>query len=96
VVSVNKLLKGELVIGGKRVDLSNINCPLFVVSTSRDTLVLEPQSLPIMDLVSSMDKTYQVVEAGHVSLALTGTFAIIADKWLSARSEEIQPVSHNV
>jgi class III poly(R)-hydroxyalkanoic acid synthase PhaC subunit len=88
----NKLLKGELVIGGKRVDLSNINCPLFVVSTSRDTLVLEPQSLPIMDLVSSMDKTYQVVEAGHVSLALTGTFAIIADKWLSARSEEIHPV----
>ncbi|MEH7113871.1 alpha/beta fold hydrolase [Neobacillus niacini] len=88
----NKLIKGELMIGDKRVDLSNINCPLFVLSTSRDTLVLEPQSLPIMDLVSSKDKTYQVVEAGHVSLALTGMFSIIADKWLSSRSEEIQPV----
>jgi class III poly(R)-hydroxyalkanoic acid synthase PhaC subunit len=88
----NKLIKGELMIGGKRVDLSNINCPLFVLSTSRDTLVLEPQSLPIMELVSSEDKTYQVVEAGHVSLALTGMFAVFADKWLSSRSEEIQPV----
>lgn len=88
----NKLIKGELMIGGKRVELSNIKCPLFVLSTSRDTLVLEPQSLPIMELVSSEDKTYQVVEAGHVSLALTGMFAVFADKWLSQRSEEIQPV----
>lgn len=85
----NKLLKGELMIGGKRVDLKNIKCPLFILSTSRDTLVLEPQSLPIMDLVSSEDKTYQVVEAGHVSLALTGMFAVFADKWLSSRSEEM-------
>lgn len=88
----NKLIKGELMIGGKRVDLSNIKCPLFVLSTSRDTLVLEPQSLPIMELVSSEDKTYQVVEAGHVSLALTGMFAVFADKWLASRSEEIQLV----
>jgi hypothetical protein len=67
-------------------------CPLFVLSTSRDILVLEPQSFPIMELVSSEDKTYQVVETGHVSLALTGMFAVFADKWLSSRSEEIQPV----
>ena len=45
----NKLIKGELMIGGKRVDLSNIKSPLFVLSTSRDTLVLEQQSLPIME-----------------------------------------------
>ncbi|MEH7252533.1 alpha/beta fold hydrolase [Neobacillus niacini] len=87
----NKLVKGELMIGGMEVDLHNIKCSLFVLSTSRDTLVLEPQSLPIMDLVSSVDKTYQVVEAGHVSLALTGKFAVFADKWLSSRSEELHP-----
>lgn len=87
----NKMIKGEFMIGGKQVDLRNIKCPLFVLSTSRDTLVLEPQSLPIMDLVSSGDKTYQVVEAGHVSLALTGMFSVFADKWLSIRSEEMEP-----
>ncbi len=50
-------------------------------------LVLEKQSLPVIELVSSEDKTYEVVEAGHVSLALTGAFAVYADKWLSTRSQ---------
>ncbi|WHY68979.1 alpha/beta fold hydrolase [Neobacillus sp. SuZ13] len=86
----NKLLKGELVIGGRKVDLKNINCPLFVFSCSRDTLILEKQSLPLMNLVSSKDKTYEVFEGGHVSLVLTGVFAEIWDKWLSARSQEIR------
>ncbi|WP_144552451.1 alpha/beta fold hydrolase [Bacillus sp. X1(2014)] len=88
----NKLLKGELVIGGRKVDLKNITCPLFVFSCSRDTLILEQQSRPVMDLVSSMDKTYDVYEGGHVSLVLNGVFAEIWDKWLSARSQEIQEV----
>ncbi|WP_251553794.1 alpha/beta fold hydrolase [Neobacillus muris] len=82
----NKLLKGELVIGGRQAVLSQIQCPLFVFSCSRDTLVLEQQSLPIMDMAGSLDKTYQVFEGGHVSLALTGKFAEFADQWLSTRS----------
>jgi class III poly(R)-hydroxyalkanoic acid synthase PhaC subunit len=88
----NKLLKGELKIGGKQVDLKKIKCPLFVLSTSHDTLVLEQQSLPVMDMISSEDKTYLVVDAGHVSLALTGGFAVYADQWLSSRSQEVQEV----
>lgn len=84
----NKLLKGELVIGGRKVELKNIYCPLFVFSCSRDTLILEKQSRPVLDLVSSKDKTYEVYEGGHVSLVLTGVFAEIWDKWLSARSQE--------
>ncbi|WP_066363022.1 alpha/beta fold hydrolase [Neobacillus drentensis] len=85
----NKLLKGELKIGGRKVDLKSITCSFFVFSTSRDTLILEKQSLPVIDMVSSKDKTYQVFEGGHVSLALTGRFAIFADNWLSLRSQEI-------
>lgn len=84
----NKLLKGELKIGGRKVDLKNIKCSVFVFSTSRDTLILEKQSLPVMDMISGEDKTYQVFEGGHVSLALTGKFAIFADQWLSSRSQE--------
>jgi len=86
----NKLFKGELTIGDRKVNLKNITCPVFVFSTSRDTLVLEQQSLPVMDLISSEDKTYEVFEGGHVSLALTGMFAIFADKWLSTRSNKFQ------
>ncbi|WP_404330970.1 alpha/beta fold hydrolase [Mesobacillus maritimus] len=83
----NKLVKGEMVIGGRRVDLSNIDCNFFAVSSANDGLIAEGQSLPIMDLVSSDDKTYKVVQAGHVSLALSGLFAPIVDEWLATRSD---------
>jgi class III poly(R)-hydroxyalkanoic acid synthase PhaC subunit len=85
----NKLVKGELMIGNKYADLNNIKSNLFVISSTNDNLVLEPQSLPIMDLVSSKDKTYKLVEAGHVSLALTGLFAVVVDEWASARSNPL-------
>jgi class III poly(R)-hydroxyalkanoic acid synthase PhaC subunit len=85
----NKLVKGELMIGNKRVNLKNIKMNLFVISSSNDNLVPEPQSLPIMDLVSSEDKTYKLVEAGHVSLALTGLFAAVVDEWASTRSNPL-------
>ncbi|MEH7275150.1 alpha/beta fold hydrolase [Neobacillus vireti] len=83
----NKLVKGELIIENKTADLKNIKSNLLVISSSKDQLVLEAQSLPIMDLVSSKDKTYKIVEAGHVSLALTGLFAIVIDEWASTRSK---------
>jgi class III poly(R)-hydroxyalkanoic acid synthase PhaC subunit len=82
----NKLVKGELKIGGYDVDLKRINCSVLVLTSTRDELVLESQVLPIMDLISSEDKTYEHVEAGHVSLCLTGQFAYAIDPWLSVRS----------
>lgn len=83
----NKLVKGEMTLGGKKVDLSKIDCSLLVITSTRDELVLESQSLPVMELVSSEDKTYQLVEAGHVSICLTGQFAFAVDPWLSTRSK---------
>ncbi|MEH7544819.1 MULTISPECIES: alpha/beta fold hydrolase [Bacillaceae] len=85
----NKLVKGEMMVGNKVVDLKNIKANLFVVSGSRDNLILEEQSKPIMDLSSSKDKTYITVEAGHVSLALTGLFANIVHQWASSRSNPL-------
>jgi class III poly(R)-hydroxyalkanoic acid synthase PhaC subunit len=82
----NKLVKGEFMVGNKEADLKNIHANLFVISGSRDNLVLEEQSKPIMDLVSSEDKTYICVESGHVGLALSGLFAGIVDQWASSRS----------
>ncbi|MFK9094533.1 alpha/beta fold hydrolase [Bacillus salipaludis] len=85
----NKLVKGELMVGNKKADLKNITANLFVVSGSRDNLILEEQSKPIMDLASSEDKTFISVEAGHVSLALSGLFAKIVDQWASSRSNPL-------
>ncbi|WP_342432928.1 alpha/beta fold hydrolase [Neobacillus sp. FSL H8-0543] len=85
----NKLVKGEFTIHGKQVDLKNIHTNLLVVSSSNDKLIPEEQSLPLMDLVSSQDKTYQLVESGHVSLAMSGKLNQILDNWLPERSQEI-------
>jgi class III poly(R)-hydroxyalkanoic acid synthase PhaC subunit len=85
----NKLIKGGMMVGDKQVDLKNIKANLFVVSGSRDNLILEEQSKPIMDLASSRDKSYITVEAGHVSLALTGLFAKIVHQWASSRSNPL-------
>ncbi|MDR7076548.1 polyhydroxyalkanoate synthase [Neobacillus niacini] len=85
----NKLVKGELIVGDKNANLKNIKANMLVVSSSNDNLVLESQSLPIMDLVSSEDKTYKLVDAGHVSLALTGLLAVVVDEWASTRSNPL-------
>lgn len=85
----NKLVKGEFTIRGQKVDLSNIKQNLLVVSSSNDFLIPEGQSLPLVELVSSKDKTYMLVEAGHVSLAMTGKLNKILNEWLPQRSEKI-------
>ncbi|MEB1807009.1 MAG: alpha/beta fold hydrolase [Bacillaceae bacterium] len=85
----NKLVKGELTIRGKKVDLANIKADLLVVTSKYDHLIPEEQSLPMMELVSSEDKTYKLVEAGHVSLALSGKFPVLLDEWLTERSNLI-------
>jgi class III poly(R)-hydroxyalkanoic acid synthase PhaC subunit len=86
----NKLVNGELVIAGQNVNLANITANLLVISSINDNLIVEEQSKPLMDLVSSEDKTYLRVEAGHVSLALTGKFAGVLHEWVSERSKPIQ------
>lgn len=89
----NKLVNGEMEIDGRKVDLKNIKCSMLVITSTKDELVLESQSLPVMDLVSSEDKTYQLVEAGHVSVCLTGKFAFAVDPWLSTRSNRVQELN---
>lgn len=82
----NKLVKGEFTIHGNKIDLGNIQANLLVVSSKNDNLIPEGQSLPLMDLVSSKDKTYLLVEAGHISLAISGKLSGILDHWLYERS----------
>jgi poly(3-hydroxyalkanoate) synthetase len=86
----NKLVKGEFMVGNKKANLKNIRANLFVISGSRDNLILEEQSKPIIDLVSSEDKTYLCVETGHVGLALSGLFSGIVDQWAASRSNPLK------
>jgi polyhydroxyalkanoate synthase subunit PhaC len=64
----NRLARGELVLRGQRVDLSNITVPLLNVAGEKDVICPVSQARSTMDLVGSEDKGFLVVDAGHVGL----------------------------
>ena|SRR5215210_105968 len=70
----NKLVKSEIRLRGRKIDLSNITCPLLNIAGKKDHICPLPQAEPTTDLVSSEDKEFFVLDAGHVGL-LTGRSA---------------------
>ncbi len=64
----NKLVKGELVLGGHKVNLKNITCPVFAVCAEYDHLVPLSSSKPILDVISSTDKEFVSFPVGHIGM----------------------------
>ena len=86
----DKLVKGEIRLRGRRVDLSNIETPLLSIAGKKDHICTLPQAEATMDLVSSEDKEFFVLDAGHVGLmtgrgAKKGLWPKVKD-WLETRS----------
>src|ERR687898_820629 len=86
----NKLAKGEIVLRGRRVDLSDIKVPLLNIAGKKDHICTLPQAEATMNLVGSEDKEFFVLDAGHVGLmtgrgARKGLWPKVSD-WLSTRS----------
>jgi polyhydroxyalkanoate synthase subunit PhaC len=86
----DKLVKGELRLRGRRVDLSNITVPLLNIAGKKDHICTLPQAEATMNVVSSRDKEFFVLDAGHVGLmtgrgAKQGLWPKVSD-WLSTRS----------
>lgn len=86
----NQLFTGELMVGGKRVDLQAIRAPFLHVTAQHDHIVPEAASAPLIDMVGSDDKDAIVLKGGHVSLVAGGN-AIkrlwpAIDQWLGKRS----------
>jgi polyhydroxyalkanoate synthase subunit PhaC len=87
----NKLVKGEMKLRGRRVDLSNIECPVLNLAGEKDHLVFRPQAEATIDLIGSQDKEFVVLDAGHVGLVMgRGAKDSLWPKvtgWLESRSE---------
>jgi len=66
----NLLIQGKLRIGGRRVNLRDITCPILNLTATQDHLVPPELSLPFNDAVGSTDRTGINFPAGHIGLAV--------------------------
>lgn len=87
----NRLARGTLRLRGRRVDLSAIEQNLLVVTAAGDHIAARPETVPLLEMVSSEDVTHLDRSGGHIGL-MAGSKARheiwpdIAD-WLRQRSE---------
>lgn len=88
----NHLIQGRLVVGGRRVDLAQIEAPLLTVVATRDVICPPASSMVLNELVASTDTATLELPGGHTSL-VAGSAAPeqlwpqLAD-WLIERSQE--------
>src|SRR5258708_14002438 len=68
----NKLVKGEIKLRGRSVNLANITCPVLNIAGTKDHICTLSQAEAIMRLISNQDKEFYVINPGHLRL-LTGS-----------------------
>jgi len=87
----DKLMRGEFVVRGERVDLSRIRASLLTVIAEADHITPPCQSASIMDKVSSKDKELFRITGGHIGIMAGSGAAKLTwphiDGWLGPRSQ---------
>jgi polyhydroxyalkanoate synthase subunit PhaC len=87
----NLLVKNELKLRDKLIDLSMIKVPLLNIVADEDHLVSPQCSAPLNDVVSSVDKRLMRFQTGHVGLiaSLYSQNNVLPKigQWLKARSQ---------
>lgn len=85
----NKLVKGELEVGGKKVNLKNLTSPLLNIYATEDHLVPPSSTIPLNDLVGSKDKELYSFKGGHIGVFVGGKsqkeLAPAVTTWLKQR-----------
>lgn len=69
----NKLIKGEVIIGNRQVNLSNLTMPILNLYAEKDHLVPPESSLALEKYVSSEDYTAQGFPVGHIGMYVSGS-----------------------
>ncbi len=64
----NLLIKNEMMLNGKKINLKNITMPLLNVMAEFDHLVPIDASKPLTEAVSSSDKETLVFPTGHIGI----------------------------
>jgi polyhydroxyalkanoate synthase len=68
----NKLMKGGLEIGGKKVDLKSIKRPVLNIFAEQDHLVPPSASRPLKDAIGTKDYTELAFKGGHIGIYVSG------------------------
>ncbi len=64
----NLLIKNEMMLNGKKINLKNITMPVLNVMAEFDHLVPNDASIPLADAISSTDKDTLVFPTGHIGI----------------------------
>ena len=85
----NKLAKGELEVGGKKVNLKNLTSNLLNIYATEDHLVPPAATIPLNDLVGSKDNELYSFKGGHIGVFVGGKsqkeLAPAVTTWLKKR-----------
>jgi len=69
----NLLAQGRFGVGGQRVDMKNISCPVLNIVGEFDDVVHPQASLPLVDATSSRDKQTLLFPAGHLGVIVSSS-----------------------
>ena len=87
----NALMDGTLELGGRRVDLGAIRCPVLNVMAERDHIVPASAAEPVPRLVGSDEAEELRLAAGHVGLVAGRAAAKVTlpgiARWIAGHSE---------
>lgn len=87
----NKLVKGELEVGGKKVNLKNLTANLLNIYATEDHLVPPASTIPLNDYVGSTDKELYSFKGGHIGVFVGSKsqkeLAPAVTEWLKKRDK---------
>lgn len=87
----NNFCKGRMMVGGKRVDLHNIRCPVLSIIAENDTIAPPKSSEALNEIIGSADKEIMRFPVGHIGLSTSSKgpkmiWPKVAN-WIAKRSE---------
>lgn len=86
----NKLIKGEVLIGDRRVDLNQVCAPVLNLYAEKDHLVTPASSLALEKYVGTEDYTVRSFPVGHVGMYVSSkvqkSLPPLIEEWLRART----------
>ena len=92
----NRLIKNELVLGGKKVDLRNITMPVLNIYGKYDHLVPPAACEQTTSRIGSTDKEDLCLDTGHIGIYVSSKtqrqFGPKIIRWLTERDESPEPV----